>query len=129
MSETINQHLDRIDRAMNQLHQLHQQIRQEVSGRPMPHFIGPPSPLDNKPRWDLHIVFTEPVTGFDGSDIILLNGAAAVANSPNGYDYTAVIEHLVGYTGDFWVTVPENVCHDAEGNGNTAATYHIQIAA
>ena len=63
--------------------------------------------------------FTEAVTGFVTSDIVVTNG---VANNLTGSGQNYTAEIFTDATGPVTVDVPANVAADGAGNGNTAAT-------
>ena len=72
---------------------------------------------------DATFTFSEPVTGFEISDITLTNANSsdfAEAGSADGTTYTARITPKA--VGEFSVGVEANEAQDAAGNGNTAAT-------
>ena len=71
------------------------------------------------------ITFSEPVTGFTSSDIVLTptgTSEATVTLSGSGSVYTDQITPTG--TGRFTLQVPENVASDAQGNLNTASAQH-----
>lgn len=69
------------------------------------------------------VVFSEPVTGFDGTDVVLSGsaGASSATLTGSGANYSVAVG---GMTADGIVTmsVPENVAVDAASNGNMAST-------
>ena len=84
--------------------------------------ISVPSEVRNG-AFSVTITFTEPVSGFVGSDVSLTGSAASVtswsANSGNTV-YTATITPTA--SGTVTITVAANVATDAANNPNTAAT-------
>jgi hypothetical protein len=62
--------------------------------------------------------FSEVVTGFDASDVVVTNGTASSV-SGSGTTYTITI--TPGASGDIGVSVPENRALDSVNNGNTAS--------
>ena len=74
-------------------------------------------------RFTVAIDFSEPVSGFEVSDVTVGNGTAALSGS--GSSYAAVI--TPASSGAVTVDVAAGAAHDAAGHGNTAAaTYSIQ---
>lgn len=69
--------------------------------------------------------FSENVTGFDASDITVINGSAGTV-SGSGNSYTSNITPSAD--GTVTVTVNANRANDAAGNGNTAATQISRIS-
>ncbi len=63
--------------------------------------------------------FSEPVTGFIGSDVSVSNGSIG-SFSGSGSDYSLVV--TPNANGAVTVNIAANGAHDAAGNGNTAAT-------
>ncbi|MFN7011206.1 MAG: beta strand repeat-containing protein, partial [Allorhizobium sp.] len=59
--------------------------------------------------------FSEPVTGFTASDLVVVNGTATLTGS--GAVYTITL--TPGSTGSLSVIVPQNKATDAAGNSNT----------
>ena len=68
--------------------------------------------------FDVTITFSEPVTGFEQSDISVGNGSVT-AFSGSDASYTATITPAT--SGTVTVNVPQNVAQDYAGNGNTPA--------
>ena len=129
MSVEINRRLDSIDRLMQQFRTLHSEIRRLATGHPEPWFVGPANEIDHTTMstWELHVVFTEAVTGFEASDVLLVNGTVGLIGFGNGYEYTLDITPEEDFTGNFWVTIPADVAQDSQGNGNTAGHFHVPI--
>lgn len=67
--------------------------------------------------------FSENVTGFTASDIVL-NNAMISGFSGSGYTYTAMISPIA--EGPLTVTVPADALTDGSSNGNTVSTFTIQ---
>ena len=90
--------------------------------RPTVALSGPTSV--QKGAFAVTITFSESVTGFEQSDISVINGSTT-AFSGSGANYTATITPTV--SGTVTVDVGANVAQDGAGNGNTAATpYSVQ---
>ena len=68
--------------------------------------------------FDVSILFSTSVTGFEQSDLSVGNGSAS-GLSGSGASYTATITPTA--SGSVTVAVAEDVAHDAAGNGNQAA--------
>ena len=68
--------------------------------------------------FDVAIVFSEVVTGFESGDVVVGNGSVT-AFSGGGESYTATI--TPSGSGTITINVPADVAHDAAGNGNLAA--------
>ena len=79
---------------------------------------------DQNSAFDVTITFSEDVTGFEQSDVIVANGSIT-AFSGSDSSYTATITPAA--TGTVTVDVSANVATDTAGNGNTAASqYSVQ---
>ncbi|OGV73160.1 MAG: hypothetical protein A3K18_01655, partial [Lentisphaerae bacterium RIFOXYA12_64_32] len=76
-----------------------------------------PNPT-NRDTLPVTVTFTEPVVGFDASDLTLTNGTVA-AFFGSGSIYTATIRPVAD--GTVLVSVTTDKAADAAGNGNTAA--------
>ena len=77
----------------------------------VPAVAGPTSPFD------VEVIFSKPVTGFEAGDVTVTNGTATVAGS--GAEYTATI--TPDGQGDITIAIAANVATDAANNGNQAA--------
>ncbi|WP_188951244.1 Ig-like domain-containing protein, partial [Filimonas zeae] len=69
--------------------------------------------------FDIAVAFSEAVTGFGKSDLVLENGAISSFTSIDATTYTATITPAVD--GEVKVSVAENSASDAAGNGNIAS--------
>ena len=67
---------------------------------------------------DIDVVFSEPVTGFDATDLVVTNGSASAVTG-SGAVYVATI--IPTGAGDTDVTLPAASARDAAGNDNTAS--------
>ena len=84
-------------------------------------------------RFKVTITFSEDVTGFEAddedvtgliADDILLSATAFATLSGSGAVYTVTITLEGEIAEALIIRVPENVAHDAAGNGNTASSEH-----
>jgi hypothetical protein len=82
--------------------------------------LGAPTIVNNTTAFQITLKFSEVVTGFMESDIIVGNGSASAFMAVDGATYTAAI--TPGGTGDVTIDVNAAVALDAAGNPNTAAT-------
>ena len=87
---------------------------------------GQADPTNSSPiSFDVH--FSEPVTGFDGSDILFTGStvqgtlSAGVSGSSPGQDYTVTVTGMVG-TGTVVASIPANAAVNNIGTGNSAST-------
>src|SRR3989449_156386 len=70
------------------------------------------------------VVFSEPVSGFTGSDVTITGtagGAKTVTVSGSGTSYTAAVSGMTT-SGTVVATIAASAATDAAGNGNTAST-------
>ncbi len=67
--------------------------------------------------FDVTITFSEAVTGFDVTEILVGNGSAS-GFAGSGAAYTATITPQADYEGDVVISVSANSVQDAAGNGN-----------
>ena len=76
------------------------------------------------------VTFSEPVTGFTKSDV-LITGAQYHSSGPfSGSDAVYTFSLLpVKVSGSVTVTIPDGVCTDDAGNANTGAVYQHGVAA
>ena len=74
--------------------------------------------------------FSEPVTGFRMSELVIANGSAMrMLSVPDGTQHTVYVAPDAGASGEITITVPAGVAADADGNPNTAsAAFAIAIA-
>ena len=86
--------------------------------RPVPTITSTtPDPINT--TFDVSISFTEDVTGFELSDIVVDNGNAGSFVALSSSEYQATITPAAD--GDVTVSIPENVSQDAATNGNVAS--------
>ena len=88
--------------------------------RPTVSITGVPT-TEQKGAFDLTITFSETVTGFAATDL-MVTGEATAAVSGSGSGYTATITPNANKEGDVTVKVKANVVTDGAGNNNTAST-------
>jgi hypothetical protein len=78
------------------------------------------------------VVFSEPVTGFTGSDILFtgstVGGTLAATVTGSGKTYTVNVTGMTG-TGNVMATIAADAATDAAGNGNTASTSTDNVVA
>jgi len=74
------------------------------------------------------VKFSEPVTGFDSTDLVITHGpnlsAPTISITPSGgpaSDYTVTLSNLIG-DGDISASVIENAAQDAAGNSSVGST-------
>ncbi len=70
------------------------------------------------------VVFSEPVTGFTASDVVVTgtaSGTKTVTIAGSGATYTVWVSGMTS-SGTVIVTIPAGVAQDEAGNGNTAST-------
>ena len=80
---------------------------------------GTVDPVSNATLVPVTVSFTESVTGFDASDLVLVNATATnFAGSGNSYSFDLVPSG----DGPVSVSIAADAATDAGGNGNTAAT-------
>ena len=74
--------------------------------------------------------FSEPVTGFRMSELVIANGSATrMLSFPDGTQHTVYVAPAAGASGEITITVPGGVATDADGNPNTAsAVFRIALA-
>ena len=95
------------------------------TGNPSVDITGEPSIVNSIDPYDITIEFSESVTGFDISDIVVANGSAT-SFTDNG-DGTFTVEITPDGNGDITVDIAAGVAQDAAGNDNTAAIQAITI--
>jgi hypothetical protein len=87
---------------------------------------GQPDPTNSSPI-NFTVVFSEPVTGFDDSDVVLGGTAGATTanvteSAPNdGTTYNVAVSGMTG-GGTVTALIPADAAQDAANNGNTAST-------
>jgi ribosomal protein L24E/UDP-3-O-acyl-N-acetylglucosamine deacetylase len=84
---------------------------------------GQEDPTD-EPAVDFTVVFSEPVTGFTGSDVTIggtAGGTKTATVTGSGTTYNVAVSGMTS-DGTITVSVPEGKAVDAAGNGNTAST-------
>ena len=91
--------------------------------------ISAPPTTEQNAAFDLTIMFSEAVTGFGTSSIMVTGEATATAVSGSSDSYTATITPKANQEDDVTVTVNANAVTDAAGNNNTvsATTSNIHI--
>ena len=68
------------------------------------------------------VTFSEPVSGFEMSELEVTNGSAqSMSSNSDGTHYTVTIRPSHTFTGEVTIAVPAGVATDAEGNANTAS--------
>ena len=68
------------------------------------------------------VTFSEPVSGFEMSELEVTNGSAqSMSSNSDGTQYTVTIRPSHTFTGEITIAVPAGVATDAEGNANTAS--------
>jgi LPXTG-site transpeptidase (sortase) family protein len=84
--------------------------------------LGQADPTNTAPI-NFTVVFSEPVTGFDGSAVLLTGTAGATTAVATGSDttYNLAVSGMTG-NGTVMAAIPANAAQDAAGNGNTAST-------
>lgn len=70
--------------------------------------------------------FSEAVTGFDATDVTVINGAKGAFTAVSGLIYTLVVTPTAGFTGNVTVDVAAAAAIDAASNPSTAATQSVQ---
>lgn len=85
---------------------------------PRAEILDAPDSFAAQASFEIRIVFTEPVTGFDVSDLSLTN---AEASGFTGMGTTYHVDLRPSGAGDVTVQVPADVAFDGAGNGNEAA--------
>ncbi|VAW52417.1 internalin, putative [hydrothermal vent metagenome] len=81
---------------------------------------GEPATVNSISPFNVTVEFSEDVTGFVSSDVVVGNGSVINFTPVDGTTYTVEITPDGG--GDITIDVAENVATDAAGNDNTAAT-------
>ena len=91
---------------------------------------GPPTVTVTSEQFDRHstddfvvvVTFSEPVSGFEMSELEVTNGSAeSMSSNSDGTRYTVTIRRALYFTGEITIAVPAGVATDAEGNANTAS--------
>ena len=79
--------------------------------------------------FDVTVTFSEPVTGFEMSELAIVNGtASAMTGNEAGDVYTVTVTPAPGASGTLTVEVPAGVASDAAENANTASgTFGIAV--
>jgi large repetitive protein len=70
--------------------------------------------------------FSEAVTGFDASDVVVTGGTKGTFTAVSGTEYTLAVTPTPNSTDDITVNVAAGVAVDAASNPNTAATQAVQ---
>ena len=84
--------------------------------------IGGPSPGEKNGPFDVTVTFTEDVTGFGTSGIMVTGEATATAVSGSGKDYEVTITPNANKESDVTLQVKANAVQDLAGNNNTASS-------
>ena len=95
-----------------------QAVSDFVSTRPSVTITGLPDSFVGQANLSVQVVFSEPVTGFVSSDLLVTNGAVT-GISGSGASYTVQITS--SGTGDVSVQVPDAVAVNSHGAPNTAS--------
>ena len=91
---------------------------------------GPPTVTVTSEQFEPHstddfvvvVTFSEPVSGFEMSELEVTNGSAqSMSSNSDGTHYTVTIRPSHTFTGEVTIAVPAGVATDAEGNANTAS--------
>ena len=91
---------------------------------------GPPTVTVTSEQFEPHstddfvvvVTFSEPVSGFEMSELEVTNGSAqSMSSNSDGTHYTVTIRPSHTFTGEVTIAVPAGVAMDAEGNANTAS--------
>ena len=91
---------------------------------------GPPTVTVTSEQFEPHstddfvvvVKFSEPVSGFEMSELEVTNGSAQnMSSNSDGTRYTVTIQRSDNFTGEITIAVPAGVATDAEGNANTAS--------
>ncbi len=91
---------------------------------------GPPTVTVTSEQFEPHstddfvavVTFSEPVSGFEMSELEVTNGSAqSMSSNSDGTRYTVTIQRSDTFTGEITIAVPAGVATDAEGNANTAS--------
>lgn len=77
------------------------------------------APLPTRTTVPVMITFTEPVTGFDGTDLRAINADVATPTSTDNITWRTTVTPRA--EGRFTLSVPALAAADAAGNGNTAS--------
>ncbi|MDP1572723.1 MAG: Ig-like domain-containing protein [Pseudomonadota bacterium] len=70
--------------------------------------------------------FSQAVTGFDTSDVTVVNGAKGAFTAVDAMTYTLVVTPTPGFEGNMTVDVGTGAAVDANGNPSAAATQSVQ---
>ena len=71
--------------------------------------------------------FSEPVTGFDATDVTVANGTKGTFTAVSSTVYTLAVTPTAGYEGNMTVDVAASKAIDANSNPNAAATQSVQV--
>ena len=91
---------------------------------------GPPTVTVTSEQFEPHstddfvvvVTFSEPVSGFEMSELEVTNGSAqSMSSNSDGTHYTVTIRPSHTFTGEVTIAVPAGVATDAEGNANAAS--------
>ncbi|MDP2831775.1 MAG: Ig-like domain-containing protein, partial [Pseudomonadota bacterium] len=70
--------------------------------------------------------FSEAVTGFDATDVAVVNGVKGTFTAVDADTYTLAVTPNAGFTGNLTVNVAAGAALDTAGNGSTAAAQSVQ---
>jgi hypothetical protein len=87
-----------------------------VGARPR---IGAPAAVVGLTPFTVYITFSEPVTGFSETDVIVTNGSAATLATISPKQYT--VQVTPAGTGNITIAVAGGIAVDDQQKGNTAA--------
>ncbi len=74
------------------------------------------------------ITFTESVSGFEASDLVMANGTAGTLSTNDNITYTTTVTPTPGFNGSLTIDLPANRVQDAGASDNVAASqFSIQI--
>ncbi|WMW81081.1 Ig-like domain-containing protein [Undibacterium cyanobacteriorum] len=72
--------------------------------------------------------FSEAVSGFDASDVVVTNGTKGLfTGAPGSTVYTLVVTPTADFEGNMTVAIGANAAIDANGNNSVAATDNVQV--
>ena len=82
-------------------------------------------PINSNTAFTATFTFSEPVTGFDATDVALINANKGLFTTLSSTNYTLLITPIVG--GFVTVNVADNRAFDISNSGNTAALQAISL--
>ncbi len=89
--------------------------------------ISGPTGVVTTESFDIDISFSEPVTGFTISDLVIANGAVTGVIDNGDNTYTVTVSSIED--GQVNITVPNNAVVDATGNASTVGNYSVDVDA